>query len=275
MFQVMNERRQTHDFRTKGVMTAYTPKAKMTVEQAEEVMRSVESSFYVIVSSANVLASMAVFDAMTVLEREQYHGCREARRWARQAQRQMTDYETQMKIKLQDASKRMGTVAEDGRDKFSLWLDLTDRVNDEMKPYIGRLYYAVKMCMDKHRTPHAETLARMWTAHIMLQFAVRQFDILFDAQKKECGISLRRYFAEGSLQGQLQCWQHAVEAMGNVLCPKDAPDVELTKDENVRIGVNAIAVRLDDQNMYNRGAEYAIELNRGVVSKDLQEECGL
>ncbi len=274
----MTKRRQQaiDFFRTRGVMTVYTPQVQMTMEQAEQAMRNVESGFYVIVSSANVLASMAVFDAMTVLEREQYHKCREARKWAKQTQRQMTDYETRMKIKLQDASRRMGTVAEDGRDKFSLWVDLTDGVNDEMKPYIERLYYAVKMVMDRHRTPHAETLARMWTAHIMLQFAVRQFDQLFEEQKKDChGVSVRSAFASGSLQGQLQCWQHAVEAMGKQLCPADAPDVELTEDENVANGIRAIEVHLQDYNLYNRAGEYAVGLNREVVGEEALRACGV
>ncbi len=274
----MTETKQTAamDFRPQGVMTVYTPKLRMTVEQAEKAMRAVESGFYVIVSSANVVASMAVFDALTVLERENYHNDREARRWARQTKRQLDEYETRMRIRLQDASRRMGCVGEDGRDKFTLWLDMTDGVNEEMHPYIERLYYAVKMCMDRHRTPHSETLARMWTAEMMLQFAVRQFDLLFEEQKRDCGgVSVRQTFISGSLQGQHQCWRHAVEAIDLRLCPKDAPNVELTEDENIRNGIRAIAVRLDDYNMYNRAGAYAVGLNREIVSEEDLRECGL
>ncbi len=243
-------------------------------ERKEQEMRQTEAGFYVVAAAANELASVAVFDAMDTLRRNGFHGNKEARKWATKCEKDIHSYETMMRIRLQDASRRMGTVAEDGRDKYTLWLDTTDRVDEEMKPHMDRLYYAVKMVMDRYSTPHSETLARMWTAHIMLQFAIRQFDAIFSDQKSRTGISLRGAFASGCMTGQLKAWHHALEALDKQLCPKDAPDVVLDQDPAVRTGVRAIYNKLNDPDLYNRGAEYGISLNPEVVTvsgEDLKE----
>lgn len=245
-----------------------------TMEQIEQEMRQTEAGFYVVAAAANELASVAVFDAMDTLRRNGFHGNKEARKWATKCEKDIHSYETMMRIRLQDASRRMGTVAEDGRDKYTLWLDTTDRVDEEMKPHMDRLYYAVKMVMDRYSTPHSETLARTWTAHIMLQFAIRQFDTIFSDQKSRTGISLRSAFASGCMTGQLKAWHHALEALDRQLCPKDAPDVVLDQDPAVRTGVGAIYNKLNDPDLYNRSAEYGISLNPEVVTvsgEDLNE----
>ncbi len=263
----------THSFRPRGSMRV--PLRPMpTMEQIEQEMRQTEAGFYVVAAAANELASVAVFDAMDTLRRNGFHGNKEARKWATKCEKDIHSYETMMRIRLQDASRRMGTVAEDGRDKYTLWLDTTDRVDEEMKPHMDRLYYAVKMVMDRYSTPHSETLARMWTAHIMLQFAIRQFDAIFSDQKSRTGISLRGAFASGCMTGQLKAWHHALEALDKQLCPKDAPDVVLDQDPAVRTGVRAIYNKLNDPDLYNRGAEYGISLNPEVVTvsgEDLKE----
>lgn len=246
---------------------AVRPKT-LTRQEAEEAVARAEAGFYVVVASANELASMAVFDAMDTLRKHDFHNDREARRWALQCERQLNDYETLMRIRLQDASRREGSRTAGGRDKYTLWLDMTDHVDEEMRPHVQRLYYSVKLLMDRHSTPHSETLARMWTAHLMLQFAVRQFDSLFDSVRAALGgRSLRPDFASGCLSGQLQCWHKAVEAMDARLCPKDLPDIDLAKDPGVSTGIKAIANRLDDTGLYNRGAEYGLSLNPGVAKE--------
>ncbi len=263
----------THSFRPRGSMRV--PLRPMpTMEQIEQEMRLTEAGFYVVAAAANELASVIVFDAMDTLRRNGFHGNKEARKWATKCEKDIHSYETMMRIRLQDASRRMGTVAEDGRDKYTLWLDTTDRVDEEMKPHMDRLYYAVKMVMDRYSTPHSETLARMWTAHIMLQFAIRQFDTIFSDQKSRTGISLRSAFASGCMTGQLKAWHHALEALDKQLCPKDAPDVVLDQDPAVRTGVRAIYNKLNDPDLYNRGAEYGISLNPEVVTvsgEDMKE----
>lgn len=263
----------THSFRPRGSMRV--PLRPMpTMEQIEQEMRLTEAGFYVVAAAANELASVAVFDAMDTLRRNGFHGNKEARKWATKCEKDIHSYETMMRIRLQDASRRMGTVADDGRDKYTLWLDTTDRVDEEMKPHMDRLYYAVKMVMDRYSTPHSETLARMWTAHIMLQFAIRQFDTIFSDQKSRTGISLRSAFASGCMTGQLKAWHHALEALDKQLCPKDAPDVVLDQDPAVRTGVRAIYNKLNDPDLYNRGAEYGISLNPEVVTvsgEDMKE----
>lgn len=263
----------THSFRPRGSMRVPL-RPMLTMAQIEQEMRLTEAGFYVVAAAANELASVAVFDAMDTLRRNGFHGNKEARKWATKCEKDIHSYETMMRIRLQDASKRMGTVAEDGRDKYTLWLDTTDRVDEEMKPHMDRLYYAVKMVMDRYSTPHSETLARMWTAHIMLQFAIRQFDTLFSDQKSRTGISLRSAFASGCMAGQLKAWHHALEALDKQFCPKDAPDVVLDQDPAVRTGVGAIYNKLNDPDLYNRGAEYGISLNPEVVTvsgEDLKE----
>ncbi len=263
----------THSFRPRGSMRVPL-RPMLTMAQIEQEMRLTEAGFYVVAAAANELASVAVFDAMDTLRRNGFHGNKEARKWATKCEKDIHSYETMMRIRLQDASRRMGTVADDGRDKYTLWLDTTDRVDEEMKPHMDRLYYAVKMVMDRYSTPHSETLARMWTAHIMLQFAIRQFDTIFSDQKSRTGISLRSAFASGCMTGQLKAWHHALEALDRQLCPKDAPDVVLDRDPAVRTGVRAIYNKLNDPDLYNRGAEYGISLNPEVVTvsgEDLKE----
>lgn len=251
-------------FRTKGRMQVYGG-TRLTEKQIEEEYRKTEAGFCVVVAAANELASVAVFDAMDTLRKHDFHGNKEAKKWASKCERDIHDYETLMRIKLQDSSRRMGCKAGEGRDKYTLWLDTTDHVDEEMKPHMERLYYAVKMLMDRYRTPHSETLARMWTADIMLQFAVRQFNSIFDDQRRRLGVSARRAFVSGCLQGQHKAWRKAVEALDCQFCPRDAPDVVIDMNPNVRLGIQAIDNMLNDTELYNRGAEYGISLNKEVM----------
>lgn len=259
---------------TRGWMSPLEAIAQRNAERMKDVARLTESSFYVVVSAANELASVAVSDAMQTLRRNNFHGCKEARKWASQCQRQIEGYEVQMEMKLKEYSRREGATDGQGRDKYTLWLDLTDHVDEELRPHMTRLYFAIKLVMDREKTPHSETLARMWTANIMLQLAVKQFNETFERQRKSCMgvLSLRRNFTDGSMEGQLKCWDKATEAMCKHLCPKDGKHVVLDEDMSVAIGVKAIANRLKSAETYNRGADYAIGLNLDIVDDETRQE---
>lgn len=258
---------------TRGLMSPLETLAQMKAASMKDAARRAESCFYVVVAAANELASVAVFDAMQTLRRNNFHGCKEARKWASQCQRQIDGYEVRMKMTLKDASRKLGLSGQ-GRDKYTLWLDLTDHVDEELRPHITRLYYAIKLVMDREKTPHSETLARMWLANIMLQLAVRQFNEMFERQRKECMgvLSLRKAFTDGCMDGQLKCWDKATEAMCAHLCPKDERHVALDEDWNISNGIKAIANRLKDPETYNRGADYAIGLNLSIVDEETRQE---
>ena len=238
----------------------------MTPEKIDLVTRTTEAGFFVVTTAANELASVAVFDAMQTLRRNYFHGCKEVRKWASQCQRQIDGYEVRMKMEMKEASRRLG-LSGNGRDKYTLWLDLTDHVDEEMKPHMERFFYAIKMVMDKHHQPHSETLARMWTARFMLSLATETFNKIFEAQRKDCFgiVSLRREFSYGCMDGQLKCWDIALKAMDKHLCPKDGKHVALEEDTNVNNGMMAIINKLNDFDIYERGAEYSIKLNADVV----------
>lgn len=96
----------------------------MTRQDLIKVAEKAEAGFYVVVAAVNELASMAVFDAMDTLRKNDFHKCREARRWALQCERKLHDYETMMRIQLQDLSRREGSRTADGKD-----MDLTVKKN--------------------------------------------------------------------------------------------------------------------------------------------------
>lgn len=252
------------NFSTRGQLNVFG--GVVNQENIDLVTRTTEAGFFVVTSAANELASVAVFDAMQTLRRNCFHGCKEARKRANMCQEKIEGYEVRMKMTLKDYSRKLG-LSSKGRDKYTLWLDLTDHVDEEMKPHMERLYYAIKMVMDRNHQPHSETLARMWTARFMLNLASETFNKIFEAQRKDClGIvSLRSEFAYGSMEGQLKCWDMALEAMSKHICPKEDKHVVLDEDTNVANGMKAIINKLIDFDIYERGAEYGIKLNTDVV----------
>ena len=262
------------NFASRGRFSPVQDVVSASAAKILDAARRAESGFYVVVCAANELASMAVFDAMQTLRRADFHGCAKARKAAMECQRKIEDYEAQMRWKLKDYSRKTGATDGRGRDKYSLWLDLTDHIDEELGTHVERLYYAIKLVVDREKTPHGETMARMWTANIMLRLAVRQFNELFETQSRKCMgvLSLRGAFAPGCMDGALKEWNAATEAMDRHLCPKDARHVELDKDANVANGIKAIANRLKDAETYNRGADYAIGLNLGVVDEETRRE---
>ena len=262
------------NFASRGLMAPIDAVVAANAAKMADAVRRAESGFYVVVCAANELASLAVFDAMQTLRRADFHGCEKARKAAEKCRRKIEDYEARMRWKLKDYSRKTGATDGQGRDKYSLWLDLTDHIDEELRPHMERLYYAIKLAVDREKTPHGETLARMWTANIMLRLAVKQFDDMFETQCKKCMgvLSLRGAFAPGRMDGALRDWDAATEAMDSHLCPKDARHVELDKDTNIANGIKAIANSLKDAETYNRGADYAIGLNLGIVDEEVRRE---
>ena len=239
---------------------------KATVEKA---MRKAEGNFYIIVGSANNLASSAISDALFYLKKRNFYNCREGRKWAVQADKKYREYETAMKFHLKEFSANCRSG--DGRDKYNLWLDTTDKVEEIIHPHIFRLFQVIKRVFDRYHIEESEALAYIWTAHIMTDTAVAAFDKLFNTIKDEFGIDISPLFVRGRISDVFTCWRKATDAYIHQLDTSKTV-IDFYKEPDILLGVDVILTQLSDMELYNQAGDYGIGQNLDVVEKGIREE---
>lgn len=174
-----------------------------------------------------------------------------------------TFYKQQVKYNIKNAlaaydkwnDKMKNTLAE----RYQIWLDVSDAVDEEMKPLVSALYYSIDNLLLKHNIPCSKVYARMEVAAVLLQLASSIYNDLFNNILKRIGTDIRRMFLGGDATDIYHYWQeamHFIYAKHPVI-----PDVDLNSDATINLAVDNIVKRLTAEHIYNRGGEYALRLN--------------
>lgn len=239
-------------------------------ETIERAVNKAEGNFYVLVGSANNLASSTITDALFYLKKHNFYNCREGRKWAVQADKKYKEYEIALKYHLKDYSSEY--KSEDGRDKYNLWLDVTDKVYDDMQIHLIKLFQALKFSFDKYKIKEAEALAYIWTAHIVTDIACAIFDKLFKTIKDEFKIDISELFNRGRITDVYTCWDKATDVYGKLFDTHTNKVIDLYKEKNVVLAVDVITVQLSNMDLYNKAGDYGIGQNLDIVSDDIKQE---
>lgn len=172
-------------------------------------------------------------------------------------------YKQQVKLNIKKAleaydkwNKKMeNTLGE----QYQIWLDVSDNVDEQIKPLVTTLYYSIDNFLLKNKVQHSKVYARMETALVLLQLAKMIYADLFENIQKRIGADIRPLFQGGDASDIYHYWHEAmryVSKMMNVI-----PDVNLNSDATINQAVDNIVRQLTAEHIYNHGGEYALRLN--------------
>lgn len=155
-------------------------------------------------------------------------------------------------------------------DRIGLWLDYLDGTEDEFRLHIFNVYNALKMVLDKRRQSNADLKARIECGRICGELAVGQYDALMKDMKEKFGVDYSPIFIKGRYTDPLYTWRLISDMY--VKTDSDDDDIDLNKDDNLRLAVDVLARKLSDAELLNRIGKHAIELNIDVAKKYVDDE---
>lgn len=220
-----------------------------TEEQKLRMMNNVDkicSLYYITIGSVYAVCQSAMIDAREFIRTHE-----------------PVFYKQQVKYNIKKAleaydkwdAKMKNTLGE----HYQMWLDLSDAVDEEIKPLVTILYYSIDNCLLKYKVSFSKVYAYMETASALIQVAGIMHTDLFDNAQKRTGVDVRPLFKDGDASDIHHYWREAIcfiNKMGG-----DNPDVNLNSDPTVNQAIDNIIKRLTAENMYNRSGEYALRLN--------------
>lgn len=172
-------------------------------------------------------------------------------------------YKQQVKYNIKKAleayDKWDGKMKNTLGERYQIWLDLSDAVDEEVKPLVTTLYYSIDNFLLKNKIQHSKVYARMETAHVLLQLAKMIYANLFDNIQKRIGANIRPLFQGGDASDIYHYWDEAMRYASKMM--NVVPDVNLNSDPTINQAVDNIVRQLTAERIYNNGGEYALRLN--------------
>ena len=154
------------------------------------------------------------------------------------------------------------------RDRYQLWLDLSDSVDSDLRRQVQILFYSVDNFFLKSRVPRSKVFSRMETALVLLDIARDTFRRIFRHVRDMIGVDIAPMFAGADASDIFFHWHAAITAASRSL--PGFPDVNVNADPVSVQAVHNIQAALSSGDIYNRAAEYAMSLNHEGNGK---QEC--
>lgn len=221
------------------------PSEKQKLRMIENVDRSC-SLYYITMGSVYTICQSAMVDARDFI-------CTHEKAFYKQ----QVKYNIKKALEAYDKwNKKMENTL---GTQYQIWLDVSDNVDEQIKPLVTTLYYSIDNFLLKNNVQHSKVYARMETALVLLQLAKMIYTDLFDNIQKRIGVNIRPLFKGGDASDIYHYWHEAmryVSKMMNVI-----PDINLNSDATINQAVDNIVRQLTAERIYNQGGEYAIRLN--------------
>lgn len=151
----------------------------LTAEAKQKTMNDIDrccSLFYVAMASIYNVAQSAMVDAHAFLRQHPAYK-QEVKRSVKKA---LLAYERLDKALQQTLG-----------DRYQLWLDLSDNVDDEMRSHIQTLRLAFDAWLLRYNVQQHALLSHMETALTIIRMAQQTFGILFDKFDEQIHVNLR------------------------------------------------------------------------------------
>ena len=208
----------------------------LTTEAKQKTLGNIDrccSLFYVAMASIYNVAQSAMVDAHAFLRQHPAykHGVK------RSAKKALLAYERLDKALQQTLG-----------DRYQLWLDLSDNVDDEMCSHIQTLRLSFDAWLLRYNMQEHALLAHMETALTIVRMAQQTFGILFDKFDEQIHVNLRPLFAGADFRDVLFWWQRATDTLIKMYQPKD-----------INLTYEIIAKKLTDEHIFNRASEQALK----------------
>lgn len=221
-------------------------------EVAKRVLARIDeqcSLYYIVIGSVYNLAQSAMVDAMPLLKQSKW--------WAHEVKRDanlaLVAYDTwsaKMKLKL--------------RDRFQLWLDVSDDVAEKMRMDVEKLRWSYDAVLMRCKEANHRLEAYLLTAVTLNDIAQNTFEKFLRDGSKVAGVDLGKMFkGESSFEAVKANWEKAVTPI--LRC--SGGNIDCSKDNNCVLAGDIICKKLADLGMYEKACGYGAELNMDIMEK--------
>lgn len=217
---------------------------------------SLNTTMNIAQAAINTLAGKCLCDAFDLLAKHSLYHSSNIKRYANLAKRKYYDYE-----KLH--SSNFG-------DRYQLFLDYLDAVEDIMSPHLNVLFWAVKRVLDKYKQSDTVLKTKVMIARTMIELSCSVFDDILSESQKHTGHDFTKYMRPARLTGCLSFWDNVTNAL--CVTHKGQPDINLNADSDVALAVKIIRTKLSDADTLNRAGYYALKLNPDIVEKYAKDD---
>lgn len=145
------------------------------------------------------------------------------------------------------------------KDRYQLWLDISDAVDSDLRRHVEVLYYSIDNFFLKKQVPKSKLFSRMETALVLLNIATEIFKSIFRNVRKQIGVDVAPLFAGADASDIYSHWSKAIDAAWRQF--PDFPNVNVNDDADSVRAVGNISKFLSSKDTYNKAGEYALKLN--------------
>lgn len=211
------------------------------------------SLYYIIIGSVYNLAQSSMLDAKVMLE-ETKHWKHEVKRDVNKALAAYDAWNSKMKVQL--------------RDRYQMWLDISDDVAEKMKMHVQKLKWSYDAVLMKHTDTEHLLKSHLLTALTMNDLALSTFRkyIADGSEKTKVDMSLL-FSKESSFKDVATNWEKAVRRV--LKC--SGGDIDCNKDNNCVLAADIISRKLADFKMYEEACGYGAEYNPEVIEKYIDD----
>ena len=211
------------------------------------------SLYYIIIGSVYNLAQSSMLDAKVMLE-ETRHWKHEVKRDVNKALAAYDAWNSKMKVQL--------------RDRYQMWLDISDDVAEKMKMHVQKLKWSYDAVLMKHTDTEHLLKSHLLTALTMNDLALSTFRkyIADGSEKTKVDMSLL-FSKESSFKDVAKNWENAVRRV--LKC--SGGDIDCNKDNNCVLAADIISRKLADFKMYEEACGYGAEYNPEVIAKYIDD----
>ena len=211
------------------------------------------SLYYIIIGSVYNLAQSSMLDAKVMLQ-ETRHWKHEVKRDVNKALAAYDAWNSKMKVQL--------------RDRYQMWLDISDDVAEKMKMHVQKLKWSYDAVLMKHNDTEHLLKAHLLTALTMNDLALSTFRkyIADGSEKTKVDMSLL-FSKESSFKNVATNWEKAVRRV--LKC--SGGDIDCNKDSNCVLAADIISRKLAGFKMYEEACGYGAEYNPEVIEKYIDD----
>lgn len=227
-----------------------------TREQAEAAFDKLNSTINMVVGAANTIAGKVLYDLVEWMKQDKNLYRLQAKHYVNSALREFKSYE---RLHYQNFG-----------DRYALFIDYLDCIEDEVMPHVNKFYWSCKAVMDKLKEPKSELFAKIETAVVVAEIACAVYDRVTELAQQESGFDFSPIMRPARLTAPLK-W---IVELEKLLCHPTTKGqvIDINGDQNCNLAAQIIMRKLTDYDLFNRLSAKALsfhpELRKNLTDED-------
>lgn len=217
---------------------------KMIDEQIQLVDRGC-SLYYVMMGGIYNVMNSAMVDAMFLVKQNKRFYRQRIKQDFNMAVKCFNDWITKMKLKL--------------GDRFQLWLDVSDKIDDELRMDVKKLTFAFDNWLLKNGEPDNKLKASLQTVITLIDISDVTCDKMFKSIQKNISCDIRPLFKGATMANVKFYWNRACEPI--LKCEDNKKVINFNDSPDCDLAVKVLIQKISNENLYNDASNYALQLN--------------